>query len=187
MFLFYIFVLIPLIKASDNYAPSYRSSVMDGDKPILRMPPNSESEPEEDLPPSQTNREDAKMVKDVGILIEWLEDNFGYDLATARKHNTEGEKPHKKHKKKNSKEKKPNNSDPVWVRELKDYLKDLTTRFKQQDIASYTNPIIASIEKKHDVKINDIDVDQYGEISINYTELKKEKKEKKKKKSSKGK
>nr|XP_049705019.1 uncharacterized protein LOC126056376 [Helicoverpa armigera] len=106
------------------------------------------------------------MVKDVGILIEWLEDNFGYDLATARKHNT-------------------TNSDPVWVRELKDYLKDLTTRFKQQDIASYTNPIIASIEKKHDVKINDIDVDQYGEISINYTELKKEKKEKKKKKSSK--
>ncbi|XP_050554171.1 uncharacterized protein LOC118270852 [Spodoptera frugiperda] len=231
LLIFMIFIAIPLVTSRpyfDDDVISYRSSVMENDKPILRMPAVSESEEnEEDSDRSETksieyteSRESEGPVKDLTLLVQWLLDNLRYDAPQSRKDNgwpgttmlIDAEPSPIKQNHNNiydlmeprikipvlhaqpdeevkietttqpaepevttppsiitmTKLKKKVNPEPFWVTDLRDFIKDLTTKFGQEDIAQYTKPVIASLEKKHHVQITDIDLDQYGEIFIHY-------------------
>ncbi|XP_075986884.1 uncharacterized protein LOC142983747 isoform X4 [Anticarsia gemmatalis] len=106
MDLFYILVLIPLSVNAGYDGPSYRSSVMDGDKPILR---GGGPEPEEAdisgraltaedssdmkvIPLKINNIEagdededseerDQKTARDLSVLVGWLIENYGYAIV----------------------------------------------------------------------------------------------------------
>ncbi|KAJ8715535.1 hypothetical protein PYW07_010017 [Mythimna separata] len=254
MVLVYVLLLISLTTALRPLdGPSYRSNVMDGDKPILRMPPpdpdESANSDEHGQPSPPSDRSVSESVENVNQLVNWLVDNFGYDLvAIGRKSNDGAQEkpvglltePHKENDESNSalregdkptpsespkekdesdsdhnddtviqkqgtadtpesaepespagpnesaevketglrtlKNKHKEKSDPSWITDLKEFIKDLTTQYEQHEVLDKTKPVIATLEKKHHVKIKDIDVDEYGEIHINYLEKGKNKK-----------
>ncbi|CAH1641565.1 unnamed protein product [Spodoptera littoralis] len=215
MFLIYaIFIVIPFV-TSNSYDDeiSYRSSVMEDKRPILRMPVMSESEEYEEGTDRREGKsteytettENARPVRDLTLLVHWLIDKFGYDVPQGRKNNDDFMEPGIKipvlHAQSDENEettpkpaelekgnftslitlaklKKQNKEklEPLWVTDLKDFIKDLTTKFGEQDVAQYTKPIIASLEKKHHVQIRDIDRNVLCEIFINYVPTKSSKK-----------
>ncbi|XP_026729873.1 uncharacterized protein LOC113495379 isoform X3 [Trichoplusia ni] len=119
---------------------------MEGDKPILRM---AEEPPEDPTTVSESTIKPAKarssadsyekMLKDMSLLIDWLVEDFGYDVVP-EVHRRTGM-----------------SQDPTWMSDLKAFIKDLVSRFGQEDLDRYTKPVMAALEKKHNIRVTDID------------------------------
>ncbi|XP_026729872.1 uncharacterized protein LOC113495379 isoform X2 [Trichoplusia ni] len=174
---------------------------MEGDKPILRM---AEEPPEDPTTVSESTIKPAKarssadsyekMLKDMSLLIDWLVEDFGYDVVPEVHRRTDTKKKiekkalrtsntnfpflekrlkkgSEKHKRVHSLRTKPENDkrmsqDPTWMSDLKAFIKDLVSRFGQEDLDRYTKPVMAALEKKHNIRVTDID----GEIHIDYVD-----------------
>ncbi|KAJ8709635.1 hypothetical protein PYW08_009639 [Mythimna loreyi] len=200
MVLVYILLLIPLTTATRRSdGPSYRSNVMDGDKPILRLGPERDEtesdnsglqdkpaglpdEPQND--PEELNsalRDGDKPISKEGSKQTESDSGTGdsgisVDPSQQPPENKDNGLRSLKKKHKEVKD------DPGWIKDLKDFIKDLTSQYGQHEVLEKTKPVIATLEKKHHMKIKDIDVDEYGEIHITYVEKAKSKKTSRKRK-----
>ncbi|XP_047513011.1 uncharacterized protein LOC125054906 isoform X2 [Pieris napi] len=64
-----------------------------------------------------------------------------------------------------------NDADPEWLRDLKENVKVLVNMLGREAASYILIPIVLATEYMNSVKITDIDVDQSGEVIVNYHEV----------------
>ncbi|XP_050357730.1 uncharacterized protein LOC126778279 isoform X2 [Nymphalis io] len=69
--------------------------------------------------------------------------------------------------------------EPQWLIEFKEFIQELIQNYGREKVENMIEHFIKTIETKHVVKIKDIDVNPYGEVSVKYEYIRKSHKRKK--------
>ncbi|XP_032523321.2 uncharacterized protein LOC116774702 [Danaus plexippus] len=71
------------------------------------------------------------------------------------------------------------NMDPLWLTQFKGFVKALVQSYGLDKSKEMLKHMIKTLEKKYHVKIEDVDVNQFGDVFVKYLSKKKTNKKKK--------
>ncbi|XP_063629627.1 uncharacterized protein LOC134801040 isoform X3 [Cydia splendana] len=162
-----------------GYLPKRPTSSPSEDAGYLRKRPTaSPSEDGDYLPKRPTTSSEVESDDDDGLPImrtvmphsspENNDDSGGEQSVSLVREDDDSDEDREKYQRQKKEDRKKM---PEWTKDLKRYIRILSSKFTRDGMISHIKPVIKVLERNHKVKIKDIDVNKRGRVKVTIKKL----------------